>query len=137
MKVDTEVMFECLIHLNMFYYPVFATCESIMTAAKYRSIIDTPNILQDGAVVFTKLAVELVKILLFRRFKEERRRIVTAVVVLLTCVTLAALFYAFYEQDPVLKLETILNSLTVLLASTEVVFGILDILPCCQKKHHY
>ncbi|KAJ8966262.1 hypothetical protein NQ317_000536 [Molorchus minor] len=73
MNVDTELMFECLIYLNMFYYPVFGTCETIITISKWRSIVDTPNIIQDGAVVFTKLAAELLKILLFRRFKDQRR----------------------------------------------------------------
>ncbi|XP_018563500.1 uncharacterized protein LOC108905198 [Anoplophora glabripennis] len=137
MNIDTELMFECLIHLNMFYYPVFATCESIMTAAKYNSIINTPDILRDGAVVFTKLIAELVKILLFRRFKEERRKLITAATLLLTFVTIAALFYSFFIQYPVLKLEMILNSLTTLLAFAEILFGILDILPCCLKRHYY
>ncbi|KAJ8956137.1 hypothetical protein NQ314_006771 [Rhamnusium bicolor] len=62
---------------------------------------------------------------------------VTAVAVLLTLVTIATLFYAFFIQSPVLKLETILNSLTILLTSTEVIFGTLDLLPCCQKRHYY
>ncbi|KAJ8911426.1 hypothetical protein NQ315_005959 [Exocentrus adspersus] len=137
MNIDTELMFECLMHLNLFYYPVFATCETIMTAAKYNSIIDTPYIFQDGAVVFTKLIAELLKILLFRRLKEERRRIATAIAILLTFVTLGALFYSFFIQWPVLKLEMILNSLTVILATTEVFFGTLDLLPCFQKRHYF
>lgn len=73
MEIDAELMFECLIYLNLFYFPVFATCETIMTIAKYRSIIDTPYIGQDAAVVFTRLACELTKILLYRKFKEEKR----------------------------------------------------------------
>ncbi|KAJ8966261.1 hypothetical protein NQ317_000535 [Molorchus minor] len=64
-------------------------------------------------------------------------KLTTAVAVLLTMVTIGALFYAFFIQDPVFKLETILNSITILLASTELIFGILDLMPCCQKKHYY
>ncbi|XP_023018224.1 uncharacterized protein [Leptinotarsa decemlineata] len=137
MNVDTELMFECLIYLNLFYFPVFGTCETIMTAAKYISIIDTPKIDTDAAVVGTKLSVELLKILIYRKFKDFRRRTVTAITVLLTFVTIGTLFYSFFIQSPVLKLESILNSLTIMLATTEVVFGILEILPCCQKPHYY
>lgn len=73
MDIDAELMFECLIYLNLFYFPVFATCETVMTIAKYKSIIDTPYIGQDAAVVFTRLVSELTKILLYRKFKEEKR----------------------------------------------------------------
>lgn len=75
MKLDAELMFECLIYLNAYYFPVFATCETIMTAAKYRSIIDTPNIARDAIVTFTKLFGEFTKIILFRKYKDERRSI--------------------------------------------------------------
>lgn len=73
MSIDAELMFECLIHLNIFHYAMIATCESIMTTAKYISIIDTPTIGRDAAVIFTKLAVELIKIMVFKKFKEKKR----------------------------------------------------------------
>ncbi|KAJ8962998.1 hypothetical protein NQ314_005637 [Rhamnusium bicolor] len=132
--IDTELMFECLIHLNMFYYAVFGTCDIFMTIAKYVGPRETLHIYEDGAVMFTKLAAELAKILLFRRYKEERRRLVTAAAVGLTFVTMATLYYGFFIQTPVIRLEYMLNSLTVLLTVTEVVFGILDLLPCCKKR---
>lgn len=74
MKVDPELMFECLIYINAFYYPVFASSEFVMVIAKYESITRvTPNIVQDGAVCFSRLIVELLKILVFYRWKERQR----------------------------------------------------------------
>nr|CAI5837348.1 unnamed protein product [Callosobruchus analis] len=73
MDMDTQLMFECLIYLNAFYFPVFGICETIMTAAKYNSIVDTPDIFRDAAVAFTKLSVEMIKMLIYKRFKDLRR----------------------------------------------------------------
>lgn len=76
MNIDAELMFECLIHLNIFHYAMIATCETIMTTAKYVSIVDTPKIGRDAAVIFTKLAVEFIKIMVFKKFKEKRRSMI-------------------------------------------------------------
>lgn len=74
MKVDSEVMFECLMYINAYYYPVFATCESIMALAKYITPQrDTPNIGQDAAVCFTRLSVEILKLVVFYRYKHGRK----------------------------------------------------------------
>ncbi|KAL1502187.1 hypothetical protein ABEB36_007365 [Hypothenemus hampei] len=137
MDVDIELMFECLIYLNLFYFPVFATCEIIMTIAKYYSIIDTPYIGQDAAVVFARLACELTKILLYRKFKEEKRNLVTSIVVFFTFITISGLVYTFFIQKPVLKLEHILNSLTITLALTEVGLGVLQVVIKCFRKNPY
>ncbi|KAH1006210.1 uncharacterized protein LOC125502776 [Dendroctonus ponderosae] len=137
MDIDAELMFECLIYLNLFYFPVFATCETVMTIAKYKSIIDTPYIGQDAAVVFTRLVSELTKILLYRKFKEEKRNLVTGIAVFFTCITISGLVYTFFIQNPVLKLEHILNSLTVILALTEVGFGVLQLALKCFRKNPY
>nr|CAH7724339.1 unnamed protein product [Callosobruchus chinensis] len=137
MDMDTELMFECLIYLNAFYFPVFGICETIMTAAKYNSIVDTPDIFRDAAVAFTKLSAEMIKMLIYKRFKDLRRKISTAVTVFFTCITFAALIYQLFLQKPIMRLEYILNSITIMLASTEIVFGILDLLPCFQKVHYY
>ncbi|CAG9771366.1 unnamed protein product [Ceutorhynchus assimilis] len=138
MDIDAELMFECLIYLNMFYFPIFATCETAMTIAKYASVfVDTPYIGQDAIVVFTRLTCELTKILLYRRFKEEKRNLVTGIAVFFTFITISGLVYTFFIQNPVLKLEHILNSLTVLLALTEVGFGILQLTIKCFRKDPY
>ncbi|KAF7270569.1 uncharacterized protein LOC143201758 [Rhynchophorus ferrugineus] len=138
MNLDADLMFECLIYLNMFYFPVFAICETIMTIAKYQSIIPTPMIGRDAAVVFTRISCELTKILLYRKFKEENRNLVTGIAVLFTCITISGLVYTFFYQNPVLKLEHILNSLTVMLAFTEVGFGVLQVtIPCFRKNPYY
>jgi len=71
--VDAELMMECLIYLNMFHFSIVATCDVIMTVAKYFSIIQTPKIGQDAAVVFFRLTCELVKIIVYRCFKEKKK----------------------------------------------------------------
>ncbi|XP_019865341.1 uncharacterized protein LOC109594566 [Aethina tumida] len=137
MNLDAELMFECLIYLNTFYFPVFATCESIMAIAKYRSIRDTPKIGQDASVVFSRLFAELLKIVLFRKLKDDRRTLATACSVILTLLSICGILYTFFIQDPVLKLEYILGAISIMLTCTEVVFGVLDLLPCCQKVQYY
>ncbi|CAG9768015.1 unnamed protein product [Ceutorhynchus assimilis] len=137
MKVDPELMFECLIYLNAFYYPVFASPEFIMVIAKYQSIRETPNIEQDGAVCFARLIAEILKILVFYRWKEKRRKIVTTFALLMTMVSLATVIYTFGYQDPILKLEKVLCSITVMLTTTEIVFGILFFFPCFKKVDYY
>ncbi|ENN72536.1 uncharacterized protein LOC109543003 isoform X2 [Dendroctonus ponderosae] len=137
MKVDPELMFECLIYINAFYYPVFASAEFIMVIAKYQSIRDTPNIEQDGAVCFARLIGEILKILVFYRWKEQRRKLVTAFVLLMTFLTVATVVYAFGFQNPLLKLEKVLCCLTIMLTATEIVFGVLFFFPCFKKVDYY
>lgn len=72
-NIDPVLMFECLIYLNIYHYAMFATCETIMTTAKYVSIVNTPNIGRDAGVVFTKLTVELTKIIVFEKYRKKRR----------------------------------------------------------------
>ncbi|XP_060530180.1 uncharacterized protein LOC132704298 [Cylas formicarius] len=138
-RINAELMFECLIYLNMFYFPVFATCETIITVAKYfYAGIFTPNIKQDAAVIFTRIGCELTKILLYRKFKEEKRSLITAIAVFFTCITIAGVAYTFAIQTPALKLEHILSSLTIMLAVTEVTFGMLQLInACCRRDSYY
>lgn len=73
MKVDAELMFECLMHINLHYYPVFGLTEACMTTAKFISDKkDTPNIDKDAAVCFTRLFVEFVKLFVFYKYMEKR-----------------------------------------------------------------
>lgn len=73
MKVDAELMFECLMHINLHYYPVFGITEACMTAAKrFSEDKFTPDIGRDAAVCFTRLFIEFVKLCVFYRFKEKR-----------------------------------------------------------------
>lgn len=63
--------------------------------------------------------------------------LVTAVAVLLTFITLGTLLYAYWFQSPVIKLEQILNALTLMLTITELFFGVLYLLPCGKKEYYY
>ncbi|CAH1370408.1 hypothetical protein MTP99_011987 [Tenebrio molitor] len=137
MKVDAELMFECLIYLNVFYYPLFFICETILVAAKWQSAVPTPGIDQDASVIFTVLGVEIAKILIYRKFKERKRDLVTGLAVIMTFITIAGCLYTFFLQDFVARLEYILCAMMTLLALTEVAFGFLQILPCFKKVQYY
>ncbi|XP_076262896.1 uncharacterized protein LOC143197937 [Rhynchophorus ferrugineus] len=135
--MDAELMFECLIYINAFYYPVFASAEFIMVIAKYQSIRETPNIEQDGAVCFARLIAEILKLLIFYKCKEKRKKLVTIFALLMTGVSLATIIYTFGFQDPVLKLEKVLCSLTIMLVTAEIIYGILYFCPCCKRVEYY
>lgn len=59
--------------------------------------------------------------------------IVTAFALLMTLVTLTTVGYTFILQDPALKLEKVLGSLTLMLTITEIVFAILFFFPCFKR----
>lgn len=63
--------------------------------------------------------------------------LVTGFAVLLTVGTILSLAYTFFIQCPVLKLEYILNSLTIMLTLTEVFFGLLQLGTKCFVKNPY
>lgn len=155
MDVDAELMFDCLLYLNLFYFPVFGICESIMCIAKYRSIILTSRIGIDAAVVSSVLFAEMLKLVIYRKLREHRKGnthilfvntsifnsllsvLCNSLAVFLTLITTSGLLYTFFLQDPVLRLEYILCSIMFLLVSNEILFGFLQIFPCCKRREYY
>lgn len=74
MNVDAELMFDCLMYLNLYYFPVFGTCESIMCAAKYGTPKrDTPDIGRDAIIVSTMLFAEISKLVIYKKIREQRK----------------------------------------------------------------
>lgn len=57
----------------------------------------------------------------------------TAFVLLMTFISMASVVYAFGVQDPLLKLEKVLCSLTIMLTTTEVIFGVMFFFPCFKR----
>nr|CAI5820691.1 unnamed protein product [Callosobruchus analis] len=138
MKADPELMFECLIYINAYYYPVYAISEAVMTFAKYMSEKkDTPNLGQDAIVCFSRIFMDLFKLLLFNRFKETCRRTVTFFNVLMAAFIILTVLYTLMLQYPTLKLENVLASLSILMNSTEVLFGLWSLLPCYKKAEYF
>lgn len=161
MNVDPELVFDCLMYLNIFYFPVFGICAPLMCLAKHRSGLDTPNIAIDASVVSTIVLVELLKLILFKKLREQRKGkylqtfltktagtyfnlllqlfsvICNCIAVFLTLVTACGVIYIFYLQSPVLKLEYILCSMLSLLIVSELLFGFLQIFPCFKPKEIY
>lgn len=73
MNLDAELMFDCLLYLNLFYFPVFGICESIMCIAKYKSVIMTDRIRTDAAVITSVLFAEMLKLVIYRKLREQRK----------------------------------------------------------------
>lgn len=68
-------MFDVLMYLNVFYYPLFALSHPLMTVAKFFSPnYKTPDLIAvDAAIVTTLILSDFVKIIVFRRMREQRR----------------------------------------------------------------
>ncbi|KAG5888678.1 hypothetical protein JTB14_022262 [Gonioctena quinquepunctata] len=138
MKVDVELMFECLIYLNAHYYPVVAICESSMNIAKHISEKkDTPNLDMDAMVCSLRLSVELLKLILFKKFKDDHRKMVTAAAVFLTLITIGTVYYTSFIQDPTLKLENVFSCLTILLMMWNIIEYSIEYGHCNDERSTY
>lgn len=73
MNVDPELMFDCLMYLNLYYFPMFGICEPIMYIAKYNSTRPTVFIERDATVVSITILSEFLKLIIFRRLRETRK----------------------------------------------------------------
>ncbi|KAK9869496.1 hypothetical protein WA026_003249 [Henosepilachna vigintioctopunctata] len=135
MKLDAEIMFDCLLYINAFYYGMFFSCNFVMTTSKYFSVVSTPDIERDAAVTFTLLAIEFLKLIVYKKYKEKYRGISSTFVILMNFGTLACNFYMLKLMSPVLKLEKLLSILLVMLSSCEIFFGALQ--PWFKKKPYY
>lgn len=72
--MEADLMFEVLLYLNIYYFPVFSVAESFVVCAKYISNeLRTPRICKDAAVVGSILLSELIKLLLYQKMKDQRR----------------------------------------------------------------
>ncbi|KAG5888680.1 hypothetical protein JTB14_022264 [Gonioctena quinquepunctata] len=137
MKFDVELLFECLMYLNAYYFPVFAISEVCMTIAKhYSEKLGTPNLGNDAMVTSTRHFFELLKIILFQRYKEKHRKLVTTAVLFMTLITIGTVYYTVSIQYPTLKLENVLSSLTIMLMTTEIFFGLWCI-TCYRRVEYY
>ncbi|XP_050513762.1 uncharacterized protein LOC126889479 [Diabrotica virgifera virgifera] len=138
MKFDPELMFECLLYINAHYFPVIAISEISMLTAKYFSDKkDTPNIDQDAVVCLTRHVCELMKLVMFQRFKYTHKKLITLFSIFLTFMTVGTVYYNVNIQHPILKLEIILSVLTTLLEATEIFFGCWYLMPCYKKVEYF
>lgn len=88
LKMDVLLIFDVLMYINMYYYPMSIVCNSIMTLAKYQSIIDTPEIGRDASVQGALLSCELIKLVLFKKLRAKREGMSTYIFLFLTRVKL-------------------------------------------------
>ncbi|XP_017784369.1 PREDICTED: uncharacterized protein LOC108568032 [Nicrophorus vespilloides] len=133
--MDALLMFDVLMYINGFYFPLFALGHPLMTLAKfYSSNYVTPQwIVVDASVVIILIFGDLMKLLFYKKFREQRKVLAVVVAVLLTCLSLSCILYILLKQENVIKMEYIICSITLVLFSNELAFGLLQCLPCCKK----
>ncbi|KAK4878690.1 hypothetical protein RN001_011196 [Aquatica leii] len=71
--MDPLLGFDVLLYFNMYFYPTFAVSNVSMWVAKYTSpVFLTPYIGQDGCIQGVLVSSELLKLLIFRRLRQQR-----------------------------------------------------------------
>lgn len=72
--MEASLMFDVLLYLNLFYFPVFLVCEGCVVFGKYISPnLWTPNIGKDAAVMAVMVTSEFIKLVIHRKFKDTRK----------------------------------------------------------------
>ncbi|XP_018324785.1 uncharacterized protein LOC108736733 [Agrilus planipennis] len=135
--MDALLIFDVLMYVNLYYFPVFSFCNIMMLLAKYLSKkYPTPYIGTDALVQLGLLVSELLKIFLFKRLREQHKGWSVFVAVIFVATSICGLVYVFLLQTPVLKLEYILDAMMSFLLLSEFLYGIFSFMPCC-KKHEF
>lgn len=72
--MEADLIFDVLLYLNVYYFPVYGIGESFVVCAKYvSSNLWTPDIGNDAAVVGAILTSEILKLILYRKLRDSRR----------------------------------------------------------------
>lgn len=70
--MDAMLTFDVLMYLNVYYYAMFSVMNISMWLAKYTStVFPTPDIDIDGVVQATLTISELLKIVVFKKLREQ------------------------------------------------------------------
>lgn len=73
-SMDADLMFDVLMYLNLYYFPVFLVCESCVVFGKYISPnLWTPNIGKDAGVMGAMVMSELIKLVIHRKLKDNKK----------------------------------------------------------------
>ncbi|KAB0790894.1 hypothetical protein PPYR_02694 [Photinus pyralis] len=137
--MDPLLFFDCLMYLNNYYYYMFTMSNIAIWIAKNLSDNDdynTPNIVRDAYIAASLTISELLKIILFRKFRHRYTGWSVVLAVFLTIVSMLALLYVFLIQWPVLRLEFCLDIMLFVLLAFEVVCGVNVFLPCCNQEEY-
>lgn len=73
--MEADLMFDVLLYINMYYFPVFLVSETGVTIAKYIMIhkSSAQNSTNDYIVMGIMLSSELLKLILFRKLRYTRK----------------------------------------------------------------
>lgn len=74
MYVDSELMFDCLMYLNLYYLPMFTVCEPAMFIAKYSfKKVCQKDVKRDCTVMALIILSEFTKLVAYKVFRERRK----------------------------------------------------------------
>ncbi|KAF5287173.1 hypothetical protein FQR65_LT12302 [Abscondita terminalis] len=82
---------------------------AIWIAKNLSDVYETPNITRDAYIAATLTISELLKLILFKKFRTEHTGWSVLIAIGLTMVSMLALLYVFIIQWPVLRLEYCLD----------------------------
>ncbi|KAK5638069.1 hypothetical protein RI129_012364 [Pyrocoelia pectoralis] len=134
-KMDPLLFFDCLMYLNYYYYYMFTMSNiAIWIAKKWSDVYETPNITRDAYIAASLTISELLKLVLFKKFRPRYTGWSVLMAVFLTVLSMLALLYVFIIQWPVLRLEICLDIMLFVLLTFEVIYGIHVFMPCCAQE---
>ncbi|XP_022914612.1 uncharacterized protein [Onthophagus taurus] len=134
--MDALLMFDVLMYLNFFYYPMAAFYHPIIILAKFYSPSDDDTTRNDIIVVTAMIFTDLIKLGVYKKIRENRKVIAVIITILLSSITFCCTLHIVIVQKNPTKMERIFSSMTATLYFLELMFGILQFFPCCQKTEY-
>ncbi|KAK4878691.1 hypothetical protein RN001_011197 [Aquatica leii] len=109
---------------------------AIWIAKNLSDVYETPNITRDAYIAASLTISELLKLILFKKFRSRYTGWSVVIAVALTISSMLALLYVFIIQWPVLRLEYCLDIMLFVLLSFEVIYGVSAFIPCCMQEEY-
>lgn len=72
--MEADLVFDILLYINLYYFPVFLFTEGVVVFAKYVSeTLQTPTIGNDASVMGIMVASEFFKLVLHVKLKDRKK----------------------------------------------------------------
>ncbi|XP_022919307.1 transmembrane protein 216-like [Onthophagus taurus] len=128
--------FEVLLYLNSYYFGLFAICEIGMNIVKEINH-PLPTFKADFGILLIVCLLELVRLIIARKGNLTEKWWPVFIAVLFTLPSAFGIVYFIVWQSFVLRFEYIICAIQLILQATEIVFGVLCLLPICKTTEYY
>lgn len=124
--INPCLAYEVLMYLNSYYFGTFVVCEITMEISKLIFVPTVPisNLLQEYGILLLLCAVESVRIYLGRKGNLTETIIPIIISIVLTFPSALGVVYFLLWQSYVLRLETILCSIQLVMLALEFVMSV-------------